>query len=661
MTASLRSEKLVQSADDSGSADGKRYNLLLASVLGIAGGALALWCFFDHSMPSWDAAGHLLNGLSYQELFRHPHPFKLQWWHQLLTVNCFYPPLTYVMAGLVKTIVGTSLWTDALMKVVFLSILNVSVFGLVYKLTKDKLAAIFSVVLINLYPEVAVESHKSMLDFPVMAMTALSLCALAQWQEKPGWKQTLWLAVATSFALLTKQVCAAFLLLPFALCAVIALKERRFKHLSMLIASGLAAGATLVPWLIVSMPTIKRVAAEIQVSLGNKQVSDVFVSNLITYFGFLPVMATPILLLFGCLAVLVSRRATHKQLALLSVSLISGALLLSTLTWQYALSRYFISALVLFAAYSGSFLSTLWRSTSSTERETFAPDSSSVSPSHDLQGDVQAASEKFTSPAAENVSSGSSQPSAPLRFSSPSSSSPSLSPSPSASTPLAPLSSSSSSSENALSPSPPSSARTEASASHSNFGNRNLKRGIVVLVLTLGVLGYMAVNFYPYPITTSPVLNEIRNMALRPVSAITKDRFEHPCPKEDWGIIWTLSKIREADGDSPEWLNVLPSTQQLNVHAFEYFGRQAKFQVHPTTSRSWSAAGDSSKFNEEETLHYKWYLIKSGEQGFKFHDPLSRANFDQLITFISDGKRFTLKGEKELPDGSKLSLYRQKN
>ncbi len=638
MTASLRTEKLVQSADESSSADGKRYNLLLASVLGIASGALALWCFFDRSMPSWDAAGHLLNGLSYQELFRHPHPFKLHWWHQLLTVNCFYPPLTYMMAGLVKTIVGTSLWTDALMKVVFLSILNVSVFGLVYKLTRDKLAAIFSVVLINLYPEVAVESHKSMLDFPVMAMTALSLCALAQWQEKPDWKQSLWLALATSFALLTKQACAAFLLLPFALCAAIALKERRFKHLSMLIASGLAAGATLVPWLIVSMPTIKRVAAEIQVSLGNKQVSDVLISNLITYFGFLPVMATPVLLLFGCVAVLFSKRATHKQLALLSVSLLSGALLLSTLTWQYALSRYFISALVLFAAYSGSLLSALWRSPAGVVGDSLAPDSGSLSPLNKHHGDSQSASELPFTQVGETVSSESSEPSAPLSFSAQSSTSP--------------LSSA------ALSPS---SVRVGTSLNRPSFVDRILKRALVVLVLTVGVLGYVAVNFYPYPITGSPVLTLIRNMALRPVSAITKDRFEHPCPYEDWGILWTLSKIRETDGDSPEWLNVLPSTQQLNVHAFEYFGRQAKFHVHPTTSRSWSAAGDSSKFSEEETLHYRWYLIKTGEQGFKFHDPISRANFDQLVTFIADGKRFDLKGEKELPDGSKLSLYRQKN
>jgi hypothetical protein len=616
MTASLRSEKLAQSTDESASVGGKHYNLLLAGVLSIASGALAIWCCFDHSLPSWDAGGHLLNGLSYQELFRHPHPLQLQWWHHLLTVNCFYPPLTYVVSGLVKTIVGTGLWTDSLMKVLFLTVLNIGVFGLVDKLTKDKLAAIFAVILVNLYPEVAVESHKSMLDFAVMAMTAVALAALANWQEKPDLKRTVLLAVATSCALLTKQVCAAFLLLPFALYALIALKQRRFKNVAMLVSAGLAAGATLIPWLIVSAPTIKRVAAEIQISLGNKNVSDVFASNVISYFGFLPVMATPFLLGVGCIAIVLAKRETHRQLTMLSLSLLSGTLLLSTLTWQYALPRYFLSALIVFAAYSGCLLSALWRN------GLLNKDSSS---SHSVISTLSAntALKEDDCNAASLITAGNTD------------------------------------SHHAQGSLTPIVQSGESRGTTSSF-RKHVQKGLVAFVLAGGMLGYIAVNFYPFPITTSSLLETVRVAALRPVSAQTKGRSEHPCSAEDWGIMWALSKVSETDGNSPVWLNVLPSTQQLNVHAFEYFGRQAKFQVHPTTSRSWSAAGDSSKFSEEDTLHYTWYLTKNGEQGFKFHDTASRANFDRLIDFISNGEHFVLKGEKLLPDGSQLRLYRQK-
>lgn len=564
MTALLQPETLAQPAEDSCPDSGKQNNFWLAAILGIAGGALALWCFFDHNTPSWDAAGHLLNGLSYQELFRHPHPLQLSWWHQLLTVNCFYPPLTYVLAGLTKTVLGTGLWTDSLMKVFYLTVMNVSVFGLAHRLTRDKLAALFSVAVVNLYPEVTIESHKSMLDFAVMAMTTLALWALSEWKANPDRKRTILLGCATACALLTKQACAAFLLLPFAFYALLALKERKFKQLAMLVIAGLSAGATLVPWLIVSMPTIKKVAAEIQVSLGNKQVSEVFANNVVTYFGFLPEMATPFLLLVAVLAIFAANRQTQRQLALLPISLVSGVLFLSTLTWQFALPRYIIAALLVTAVYSGVFLARLWR----------------VNPS-------------VTSSGTSSV-------------------------------------------------------------------KRLTARTVAVLILLGGTLGYIAINFYPFPLAPSAVLDGMRTASLHPVSAATKAEFEHPCPSEDWGIMWALSQVKEADGDQAVWLNVLPSTQQLNVHAFEYFGRQAKFKVHPTTSRSWSAAGDSSKFNEDEILHYQWYLIKTGEQGFKFHDPGSKANFDKLIDYIINGGRFEYKGERALPDGSTLQLYRQK-
>jgi len=550
MTASLRSEKRAPQVDNDNVTDKKRYNLLLAAVLGIAGGALAFWCYFDHSVPSWDAAGHLLNGLSFRELFRHPKPFDVHWYHQLLTVNCFYPPLTYVLAGVIKAVLGTGLWLDSLMKVFYLTVMSISVYGLVGKLTKDRLAAVFSVLVVNLYPEVCAESHKSMLDFPVMSMSALALLTLAWWHDKPSWKRAATLAFATGCGLLTKQVCAAFLVLPFAFYFFGALKRKRFNEAGMLASAGITAGAMLLPWFILATPTIKKVAAEIQVALGNKQVSDVFFSNIGAYVGFIPAMATPLLVVVAVIALLAARKEVHSQMALLWCSLLSATVLLSTLTWQYALPRYYISALIVLAAYSGVLLAQLWRSKSA------------------------------------------------------------------------------------------------------------WKRLLMAGIVSGGILGYVAVNFCPYPLG-SDALKNVRTMSLRPVSGVTGDRFEHPYPDEDWGIGWVLNKVKETDGEAPVWLNVLPSTQQLNVHAFEYYGRQGKYQVRPTTSRSWSAAGDSAQFKEEDALHYQWYLLKTGEQGFKFHDPASRANFDRWTDYIAKGGKFEFKGEKQLPDGSRMSLYRQ--
>lgn len=570
MTTSLRSEKTASSTDDKNPVEGRGCHLFLVAALGIAGGALALWCSFDHAVPSWDAAGHLINGLAYRELFRHAKPFDLHWYHQLLTVNCFYPPLTYVLSGAVKTILGTSLWTDSLMKVFYLTVLNISVFGLVSKLTKDRLAAVFTVLVVNLYPEVTAESHKSMLDFPVMAMTALSLFSLANWNERRTWKRASLVALATGAALMTKQVCAAFLLLPFAFYSMTAVKDKKWNQLGMLVFSGLAAGAALIPWMVVSAPTIKKVAAEIQVSLGNKQVSEVFFSNLISYFGFLPAMATPFLLIVAIASVFLLKKERHKQLAVLWLSALSGVVALSTLTWQYALPRYSISALIVLATYTGCALATLWR--------------------------------------AEGLSK-----------------------------------------------------RTSTVVDGAAFQKAKFKgRAFASAILALGAIAYTAINFSPYPLAENRFLDFVRAVSLRPVTHGTKDRFEHPCPDEDWGIGWALWEIKNRDGDAPVWLNILPSTQQMNVHAFEYFARHGNYLIKPTTSRSWSAAGDSSKFRQEEALHYQWYLLKTGEQGFKFHDHHSRVGFEQLVNFIQAGGKYELVGEKPLPDGSVASLYRQR-
>jgi hypothetical protein len=366
---------------------------------------------------------------------------------------------------------------------------------------------------------------------------------------------------------MTKQVCAAFLLLPFAFYTFGAATEKRWNQVAMLVSSGLAAGAALIPWMLVSAPTIKKVAAEIQVALGNKQVSDVFFSNVVAYIGFIPVMATPFLLIVAIASVFLLRRERHKQLAVLWLSALSGLTALSTLTWQYALPRYFISALIVLAAYTGCALATLWRAEGLSKRAAGA---------------------------------------------------------------------------------------TEA--------RRNLLRGraVVAALLLTGAVGYTAINFSPYPLAENRGLDFVRAVSLRPVTKGTKDRFEHPCPDEDWGIGWALWEIKNRDGDAPVWLNVLPSTQQINVHAFEYFARHGSFQVKPTTSRSWSAAGDSSKFHEEDALHYQWYLLKTGEQGFKFHDHHSRVGFNQLVNFIETGGKFELISEKSLPDGSIASLYRQR-
>lgn len=63
-----------------------------AIVFVILYGALyVFWRYLDHSLPSWDAANHVMDAHHYSELFRHFRPFKLGFWKEFLTVSFNYP------------------------------------------------------------------------------------------------------------------------------------------------------------------------------------------------------------------------------------------------------------------------------------------------------------------------------------------------------------------------------------------------------------------------------------------------------------------------------------------------------------------------------------------------------------------------------------------
>src|SRR6185369_14648599 len=88
---------------------------------------LAYWLAIVTRQPSMDEAGHILNGLSYRDLFAHPAVWNKHWWAEALTVNRFYPPVAYVFAGFLKLVLGTGHWVDILWLVSFDAILSLSI------------------------------------------------------------------------------------------------------------------------------------------------------------------------------------------------------------------------------------------------------------------------------------------------------------------------------------------------------------------------------------------------------------------------------------------------------------------------------------------------------------------------------------------------------
>lgn len=508
-----------------------------------------VWSFFDHGLPDWDASDHLLNGLQYVDLLKHPKVFDGTWWHNFLSVNFFYPPAVYIFTGAVKIILGTKLWVDALVKAFFIFVFSLSTYKITEQLLNDKRVAALAVVAINIYPESAFWGHTSMLDMPLAAMVLLALWSLVSWTKVPNWRQTIFLALSLAAACMTKQIGACYLLVPCLIVLGQSVAARNWNSAGKLVLAGLVTPLVALPWLLVNAKSTQDYIAFSHATYVGKGLSWSFADVLSYYVSGLHNICSPGLLLLFIVAVIACRPNIHKALALVIASSVGGFILVSTITWTFPLDRYLIPALLLPAIYSAKFLVQL-----------------------------------IDSP------------------------------------------------------------------------NLIAKLGVSVITIYAS-LQYLLLNFSPYPISIPSDWQKVLGLNVRNCKTVIA-KTNPQSLQEDWGQSWVLSTIAKTDPGLPIWLNVLPNMPQLNVHTFEYLGKLEKSSVRPSTMRSWSLGGDTNSFSPEQALNFHWYVMKTGNPGFTFFDEKNRKDFEALTQFVQTSGKFRLVGEKPLPDGTQLLLYR---
>ncbi len=317
------------------------------------------WSYFNHGMPDWDAAGHVLNGFTYKDLLKHPQ-LTSDWMYKFLSVNYLYPPAVYILNGAVKSVLGIAPWVDAIVKVFYEALFCVSIYGIAKGLLKDKVAAVAAVVIANFYPECSFLSNMIMLDFPMITMVALSLWALITWQSNPTIKNTILLGLAIGCACMTKQLSGAFIIVPAGIVFLQTLISRRFIDAGKLIGAGIIPAAMATPWLIVTYPSLQKLAAYNTNSIGTLTTKMSYGWVVGTYLEGFPYMMTPVLLCGFIASLFIIGKEQHKSLAILAASAIGGVLLISTLSWAYPLDRYSMPALIAPAIYTAAGFSYAW-------------------------------------------------------------------------------------------------------------------------------------------------------------------------------------------------------------------------------------------------------------------------------------------------------------
>jgi hypothetical protein len=186
------------------------------------------------------------------------------------------------------------------------------------------------------------------------------------------------------------------------------------------------------------------------------------------------------------------------------------------------------------------------------------------------------------------------------------------------------------------------------------------------IFIPLAALQYVSFNLSPYPITEPRWVTDVTRFlhcsSREHVSPFFDKsnsviRIEKISPSSHGGEIANkiLDCIEKEDGKTSSWLNITSFSADLDVHEFELLARLRKLAVNPTTSRLWTALGDKEEFSESKALNYRWYVIKDGDQGFRFADQQNMLAHEKLIDFVRH--RYKLIKQFKSPNDESVELY----
>ncbi len=326
-----------------------------------------LWFSLDHHQANQDESGHILNSISFMELFLEPRPLRGYWWNNLFSVNNFYPPFVYILSGLIKCVLGTGRWVDILVASIFTFLLAASSFLTLRILGFSLLSAILAALMVNLFPSAAALNHSYMLDFPLLSMVSVGIFSICFWRQKPSFGRAILAGVVLGLSCLTKQIAAVYLIGTGALFVFEAFfadrTEARLKELIQLVVMAVVTGAVAGPFVVYSYKATKTLTDTIKAEMSSGSASRSFVD----YFGYYITQGFPHILSYFFFALFIIagalvRAKAHRKLLPVWLSFTVGVLAMSCWTDFPISTRYIIPALTLPAYLIAIFLADLLES-----------------------------------------------------------------------------------------------------------------------------------------------------------------------------------------------------------------------------------------------------------------------------------------------------------
>jgi 4-amino-4-deoxy-L-arabinose transferase-like glycosyltransferase len=220
-----------------------------------------VWLARDTLPPAWDQAAHADHCLSYLRLFSAPASLSLT---KLLPVSSYYPPFFYLVTVPASALFGFSYDVLAATHIVFLLVLAFAVLKIGERLF-GFCAGAGAAVLVALYPAVYGLSREVLLDFPVLAMVALSQYVILAGKAGTSLKRGALLGLVLGLSVMTKWTAVAFLpgtfLVVFGEEFAKGNRTSRRKLLASLAIALCVFLAVVLPWLLANRPGFIKTAS----------------------------------------------------------------------------------------------------------------------------------------------------------------------------------------------------------------------------------------------------------------------------------------------------------------------------------------------------------------------------------------------------------------
>lgn len=334
----------------------QRRDWLTAMIVGAMCFALsAIYYHFDHHQLMMDESWHILKGHQYRELWSHFRPWNLNWWHQFMTVDGFYPLLVQAQSGFIKALFGSGRWADIFLSCSYNFLMGASLFLCVRMAGFSVLSGLASVFFINCFPETNQLNHMFMLDFPAMASTAFGIFLFFYWWANPTKKTAIACGLLLGLCSLTKHVAAVYLLGVGLMFAILSLMNKGLKPAREMFVQtavvGLSAASLVIPWVILNRSRINYINNYAKEGLDAAGILPDFSSSFIYYAQSYWVTLSPVLCILAVFAALALKPKDNYKLLPFWCSFTVGFMLMSS--YVYPMHRYILPSLILPAVLCG--------------------------------------------------------------------------------------------------------------------------------------------------------------------------------------------------------------------------------------------------------------------------------------------------------------------